>query len=120
MRLVRVFVAGKGRKRFLLEARIASGFEKVFGIMFSRARFVPLVIEFGVEVRALNAIHSFFCPEFDAVFLDARKRVVDVKPRVKPFTFSVVSRELCKFVLELPAGCTRRFGLRKGLKLFWR
>ncbi len=120
MRLAKVFAENKARRKFLFKARIASGSEKVFGIMFSRPRFTPLVIEFGVEARALNAIHSLFCPWFDAVFLDSRKRVVDVAQQVKPFSFSVVSRMPCKFVLELPAGSARRLRMRKGLKLSWR
>jgi len=121
MRLASVFVeikARRKRRKLLFKARIASGLEKFLGIMFSRKQFVPLVIEFGVEARGLNAIHSFFCPSFDAVFLDSRKRVVDVA-RVKPFSFSIVSRAPCKFVVELPAGNAQRLKLSKGLKLSW-
>jgi len=132
MRLVKVFAETKTKtkaetkaqrkrrmeRKFLFKARIASGLEKVFGIMFSHARFSPLIIEFGLEARGLNAIHSFFCPSFDAVFLDSRKRVVDVA-RVKPFSFSIVSRAPCKFVVELPAGNAQRLKLSKGLKLSW-
>lgn len=91
--------------------------EKMRGIMFASPRFTPLLFEFARETH-LNAIHSLFCPPFDAVFLNSRKQVVDVK-KVEPFAFFVMPRAPAKYLIELPAGDAARAGIRIGKKLFW-
>ena len=90
-------------------------FERMRGIMFSRpGSFPPTVIAFPRPGRRRNAIHSFFCPVFDAVFLDATGHVVDVIPQVKPNNPLIVPKAPASSVLELPAGDAGRKSIRIG------
>lgn len=106
-----------GGKRFFQAKQAKTLFQKMLGIMFASQRFTPLLFEFARETR-LNAIHSLFCPRFDAVFLNSRKQVVDVK-RVEPFSFWLAPRAPAKYLIELPAGEAARKKLCIGKKLFW-
>jgi len=105
----------------LFEVEVLDTFtSKARGLMFSsRAR--PFLFKFTREATLENTIHSLFCPAFDAVFLDAEKRVTQVvydlgrvrKRIVKP-------REPALFLLELPCGLARKHGLRRGDRLEFR
>ena len=113
MLTVKVFLGEKE----LFDCRVADSFPaKLSGIMFSDKHFKPLLIVFSREARRANAIHSLLCPEFDAVFLNSRKKIVDVK-NVKPFQFNVVPEKPCKYLIEAPAGSAK--GLEKGMRLKW-
>ncbi len=99
----------KKRGKKLFKASLASSFsEKARGLMFSRKAF-PILFEFSREGTWENSIHSFFCPRFDAVFLDKQKRVVSVEKNIRPFRFFIVSEKPCKFLLELPPGWGGKF-----------
>ena len=76
--------------------------------MFSKKAF-PLLFEFSGEGTWQNSIHSFFCPRFDAVFLDSQKRVVSVEKNIRPFRCFIVSEKPCRFLLELPPGWGSKF-----------
>jgi uncharacterized membrane protein (UPF0127 family) len=116
-RWVSIRKAGRGG-RVLFKARIAdTPGKKARGIMFSGARFAPLLFDFGRSARGANSIHSFFCPVFDAVFLDSGKKVTQTET-IAPSRF-FVPRETPRFLIELPAGAAKRFGLRRGVKLSW-
>ena len=114
---VEVRLGGKKGRAFF-RARLAdSGFKKTRGIMFSPPRFSPLLFDFGRSARGANSIHSFFCPVFDAVYLDAGKRVTHIET-VRPWRFFVPAAA-SRFLIEMPAGAAKRAGLRPGIKLFW-
>gem|GEM_PF-2075512 len=102
----------RAKKRLLWIARVLrSGAEISRGIMGAPSNFQPAFFVFPFEGRLVNAIHSFFCPRFDAVFLDDEMRVVDVR-QVKPFWPFVVPRSSCKYLIEAPLGsATRRIKL---------
>jgi uncharacterized membrane protein (UPF0127 family) len=85
--------------------------------MFSGARFAPLLFDFGRSARAANSIHSFFCPRFDAVFLDERKRVTSVAT-IPPWRLFVPARA-SRYLIELPEGDAAERGVKPGVKLFW-
>lgn len=113
-------VSGRGKKRFLFSCRDAKTFfPKLKGIMFSERDFAPILFRFNRESRESNAIHSFFCPRFDAVFIDAGKRVVGVIPRIEPFRPVIFPRKPFRYLIELPEGTAARKGLREGLALWW-
>ena len=58
-----------------ISLRILSTFtEKAWGLMFSKSVKTPLLFVF--ESSGRHGIHSFFCPPFDAVFLDENFRDV--------------------------------------------
>ena len=109
----------KGKaKRALFKARLAdSSAKKARGIMFSSPAFAPLLFDFGRAGRNANSIHSFFCPVFDAVYLDSDKRVTQAVT-IRPWRFFVPSCA-SRFLIELPEGEAKRFGLRNGVKLDW-
>jgi len=75
--------------------------QKMRGLMFRR-RPIPLLFIAKVESRA--PIHSFFCPRFDAIFLDSGKIVVDIKQNVAPWKLRIVPSKPVKFLIELPPG----------------
>ena len=94
--------------------------DKLRGLMFRKKIEKPLLFVFKNESRSLAAIHSFFVFfPFDAVFLDARKRVVDIRERVPPFTPLILPRAPSKFLLEMKAGDARAKKLRVGDRLEW-
>lgn len=106
-------------------ADFAKGSELFTGIMFkkkegikSEGAFVsPLVFDFKKEGRLSNNIHSLFCPEFDAIFLNEDKCVVDVMVRVKPWRFMIVPREAFRFLIEVPAGQALQNRIHLGQRL---
>jgi uncharacterized membrane protein (UPF0127 family) len=86
--------------------------QKMRGLMFRR-RPIPLLFIAKVESRA--PIHSFFCPRFDAIFLDSGKIVVDIKQNIAPWNLRILPSETAKFLIELPPG--EAFKVQKGQKL---
>ncbi len=60
-----------------LKVRVMDSFlKRLAGLLFA-AR-VDTALLFVFPQSGIHAIHSFFCPAFDAVFLDDACRVVDV------------------------------------------
>jgi len=84
------------------------------GIMFQPKLLRPLLFTFRNQRR--RCIHSFFCPHFDAVFLDEEKKVVKVLS-VNPWQSSICAN--CKYLIEFPAGTIDKFSLKNGDKLQW-
>ena len=70
----------------------------------------------GLLIRPTSAIHTFFMRfPIDAIFLDRELVVVGVEADLSPWR--VAARRGAKAVLELPAGESRRRGLRPGERL---
>ncbi|MFA4946178.1 MAG: hypothetical protein WC607_01400 [Candidatus Micrarchaeia archaeon] len=107
MRSVKVYK----RKRPAFDCRTAgSHWLKFKGIMLSSPQFKPLLFDFGARP---NAIHSFFCPPFTAVWLDNRKRVLRVD-RVAPWRIWV-SCPNARYLIEAPSSN----GVKAGDELSW-
>ena len=88
------------------------------GLMFRSRQDFTLVLELPFESRFNSAIHSMFVFfEFDAVFCNKQKKVVDVRARVKPFSFFIASRAPAKYVVELPARTAEKLKIKIGDKL---
>lgn len=77
-------------------------FSKATGLMFKSKVEAPLVFNFKKEKR--HGLHMFFvfC-SIDVLFLNKKKKVVDVKENFKPFTF-YTPKEKCGYVIELEQG----------------
>ncbi|MCX6767538.1 MAG: DUF192 domain-containing protein [Candidatus Micrarchaeota archaeon] len=103
-----------GKKKLWRAEPAGSVLKKAVGIMFREKKFAPVFFEFAAEARAANSIHSLFCPEFDAVFLDAGRKVVEIR-RVKPFSFVTPSKP-AKYLIEVPAGLAK---VKAGARLSW-
>lgn len=78
--------------------RVCKGlFSKCLGLMFSRRQ--NIVLEFSKEQRI--GLHMFFVfYPIDAVFLDAEKKIIEIKRNLKPFGF-YKSRRKAKYVVEI-------------------
>ena len=72
-------------------------FSRASGLMF-RKKSKPLLFIFNGKTK--QAIHSFFCVPFIAVWFDGEK-IVDAK-FVKPWRFSVKPKEKFDKLLEIP------------------
>ena len=95
-----------------------SVFSRATGLMFRRKINRPLIFTFPFPAR--HALHSFFVFfQFDAVFLDDCKKVVEVRERIAPFTPLVLPKTPVKYVVELPAGEAKRKRLRRGMRVSW-
>lgn len=93
-----------------------NSFERAKGIMFWRSVTRPYVIAFRQKDRKLNAIHSYFCPPFDAVFLDRRGVVVDVVPDI-PAGRLVTPAADCTAILECPPGGAAAKRITRGKRI---
>jgi len=73
---------------------------KFLGLMFSRRENAKaLLFYFKKPVRI--PIHSFFCPEFLAVWLDNKNEVLEVK-KIKPWRFCVLPKKSFVKLIEIP------------------
>ena len=83
--------------------------QQVHGLMFSKKVDEPLL--FVLPEPRRFAIHSMFCPPFDAVFLDAHCRVIDTFA-VRSTQLSIRPRREALFLIEGPPGFAQ--GLKEG------
>lgn len=99
------------RKVIAGNARISKGvFSNALGLKFSRRlrKGQGLVLAADGESRlgtAIDMLFVFF--SIDVVWLDSKKRVVDIRQRVKPFTPLVIPKKPARYVVELPAGTAK-------------
>jgi uncharacterized membrane protein (UPF0127 family) len=86
-----------GKRKVSIECEVAnSSLKRAIGIMFKK-KFKPLLFEFG-KVQKIS-IHSFFCQPFIAIFLNSRKRVVQIE-KIRPF--SLFTSRPAKYLIEMP------------------
>ncbi len=85
------------------------------GIMLRRKIDRPLLFVLPSESVARATILSFFCiGDFDAVFLDSTKRVVDVKENIGPWRPWIAPGKPAKYLIECSAGEARKLGVSVG------
>jgi hypothetical protein len=88
------------------------------GLMFRRSIKKPLLFIMPAESREFSTIHSFFVFfPFDAVFLDSKGIVVDIRRGIKPFTVSIAPKKPAKYILEMKDGEAKRRGIKVGSRL---
>jgi len=104
-------------KRYRICKSVAS---KARGLMFTdeaTVRSNALLFEFNRPAR--QGLHMFFVfYPIDVIFLDEKKKVVDVKERFMPFT-AYNSTEKSKYVIELPQNTIKRSKTTTGDRLAW-
>ena len=91
--------------------------KQAMGIMFRKRATRPMLFTFRHPGRI--GIHSFFCPEFDAVFLDRNKRVTETYEDVASNRI-ITPRRSAAYLIEFPPGTVSRKGIRKGTVVSWR
>jgi uncharacterized protein len=73
-------------------------FSQLRGLMFSRKK--VLIFDFGKEINLSLHMWFVFFP-IDVLFLDANKKIVEVKEGLKPFCFYFPSAKF-RYCVELP------------------
>jgi len=103
-------------KKLRMPYEIADTFEKrASGLMFASA---PKCILFKFEKTGNYPIHSLFVFfRFDAVYLDANMRAVEIFERVAPFQPLISPKKDSLFLLEMPQNFVKKLGIRIGDKL---
>ncbi len=89
-------------------------FQKAHGLMFAKRVDVPLLFDFGFSAK--HAIHSLFCPPFDAVFLDAEGRVVDLS-EVRSVKFWITPKKDARYLIEAKIGFAKRLKEGQAIKV---
>lgn len=95
-------------------------FKRLLGLMFRQKICRPLLFIFPNPSIDEASIHSFFVFfEFDAIYLDERKRVVGIFHSIRPFTLLLRPRKPAKYLVEAPAGWARGKFIRIGDNFSW-
>ena len=115
-------LTNRSRKQTIAaKARFARTFWQRFrGLMFFRRKDFDfaLVFELPQETRIGAGIHMLFVFfAIDVVFLDSRKKVVDVVRNLKPFAPGYAPKKAAKYIIELPAGAAKN--IRVGDEIGW-
>ena len=83
---------------------------KLRGLMFSR----PKVLIFHFEKPVRVSLHMFFVFfPINVIFLDSKKKVIEIKENFRPFTF-YASKHKAVFVIEAPTGFVKEKPVRIG------
>ncbi len=116
-----MLLINKSRKINLAsEVKICSSlFSRAKGLMFSKKNEdKALVFIFSREARPEFHMLFVFFP-IDMLFLDSKKKVVEIKHDIKPFTLSIKPLNKIKYVIELPAGVLIKSGTQLGDIIFF-
>jgi hypothetical protein len=93
-------------------------FKRVRGLMFRSRISKPLLFIMPSESAELSSIHSFFVLfPFDAVFLNSKGVVVDIREHIKPFALKITPDKPARYIVEMNAGEARKKRIRVGDKL---
>ena len=95
-----------------------SVFSKAKGLMFSfPIKNKGLVFVFEKEKRI--DLHMFFVfYPIDLIFLDRKKKIIEIKEKFMPFTF-YISKKKAKYLLELPEKTIKKSNSKIGDKIKW-
>lgn len=82
--------------------------QKFAGLMMRPRIERPLVLVLASESRWLAAIHTLFMRfPIDLVFLDKRRKVVDLVRNVAPWRLNILPKKPAQYVIEMKANTTR-------------
>lgn len=102
-----------GKKPIFASFQPTNALTQWTGLMFTKRASKPLLFTGNGRI----SIHSFFCPPFEAVFLDKNGGIVKLC-RVEPSTPLVAANAF--YLFEMPLGTIKKFKLKKGDKLQWK
>jgi hypothetical protein len=91
---------------------------KAIGLMFSfPIKNKGLIFFFEKEKRI--DLHMFFVfYPIDLIFLDRKKKIIELKEKFMPFTF-YISKKKAKYLLELPVKTIKKSNSKIGDKIKW-
>lgn len=108
-------------RKIISSHRIADNvFSRAKGLMFSREKNFDygLIFDLERETKIGASIHMFFVFfPINVVFLDSKKKIVDVKLGLKPWQMTK-PRDKCRYVIEFPTKYDRKF-FSIGDRLSW-
>ena len=82
-----------------------SSFSKARGLMFSKK---PKILIFIFKKEKIVPLHMFFVFfPIDALFLDKRKRIIEIKDNFMPFKY-YKPKNKSMYIIELPAGAIKK------------
>jgi len=84
---------------------------RCIGLMFSRKSHFNygLIFDLNRETRIGAGLHMFFVFfSINVVFLDSKKKVVDIKTKFKPFTVYTTNKK-CRYIIEFPLKINNRY-----------
>jgi len=100
--------------------RIADNFfTQTKGLMFERKKNFNYALIFPLFLRSRTGagLHMFFVFfSIDVLFLDEKKRVVEIAKRIRPFTPLYVPKKPSKYFIELPEGKSANIELGDEIK----
>ena len=113
-----MLITKKGNSIFIRDAVICQSLiSRMRGVMFKLRLSQAYVLEFSSEqIIPLHMLFVFF--PIDVLFLDKKRRVVEVKERFLPFTFYSPA-EKAQYVVEIPAGSVKQSRIRLGDAVVW-
>ena len=92
---------------------------KARGLMFSK-RIEDLGLIFYMNSEKSIDLHMFFVFfPIDILWLDSKKRVVQLKESAKPFTPLIRNDSPSKYVIELPQGVIKRTNTQLGDEIYF-
>ena len=86
------------------------------GLMF-RDKVIPILFPFGYTGKF--PIHSYFCKEFDAVYLSENGTVVEIFRNIPPNVPRISPQKDASYLLELPVDDTDALNIEVGDQLAW-
>ena len=81
------------------------------GLMFSKESNFNYGLIFDLERETIigASLHMFFVfYTINVIFLDSKKRIVDIKSSFKPFTLYSTKKK-CRYIIELPKNIDSKF-----------
>ncbi len=122
--MAKIFIgkAKKGQKSFQTDVA-DSIYARALGIMWQgtplRKPFNrPLFFAFKREATGLNSTHSLFCfVPYDAIFVGSDWKVTEVMASIPGWLFWIVPRRPFKYLIEMPAGWAKKYGLKPGIEV---
>jgi len=93
-------------KKIEIEVQKCNLFGMVRGLMFRRGENAPALLLFDFKKLRRLKIHSFFCPEFLAVWLDGKNNVFEIK-KVYPWKIAVFPKKSFVKLIEIP--CSSKY-----------
>ncbi len=88
-------------RKIKLDVKKCNLFWMVKGLMFTRREKARALLLFDFKKSRKMKIHSFFCPEFLAVWLDEENNIIE-KKIVHSFNFLILPKRKFSRLVEIP------------------
>lgn len=94
----KIYFKLKGKKIDVEECN--SAWSKFIGLMFCRRENAKILL-FAFKKYVKIPIHSFFCDEFVAVWLDGKNKIIEIR-KITPWKFSIKPKKEFAKLIEIP------------------